>query len=207
MSPRFNSRTDEYGGSREGRLRLVRTLIRNANDDLRDENFLIGLRISADEHCEGGLTLEDNKKIVPALVEEGLDYVSVSSGRNVESYKWTFPEKEGFQIQEVSEIKKVTGVPVLCANIHHPETARQVIAAGHADGILLGRSLLADPDWVTKTLEGREKKISRCIFCYTCLGLIMQDQSIRCVQNPNLGRERFIPEYWPLPVRQNKLFP
>jgi 2,4-dienoyl-CoA reductase-like NADH-dependent reductase (Old Yellow Enzyme family) len=204
MSPYSNSRDDEYGGGKEGRLRLVRSLIRQANSKVRDDQFLVGIRISADEHCAGGLTLKETKSIVPVLVDEGVDYISCGSGR-MESYLWTFPEKEGALLEEVSEIKKVSKVPVFCPNIHKPETAERFISEGKADLVLLGRSLLADPEWPKKAREGRGKEIVPCIFCYTCLGVIAQDQSIRCTQNPNLGRERFMPEYWPMPVKQKRI--
>jgi 2,4-dienoyl-CoA reductase-like NADH-dependent reductase (Old Yellow Enzyme family) len=172
---------------------------------LRDENFLVGIRISADEHCPGGLDLADTKRIINTLVDEGLDYVNLSSGR-AESYKWFLPGKDGFLMDESAEIKRDCGVPVMCPNIHRPSTAEKVIAEEKADIALIGRGLLADPEWALKAREGRGKDIVHCIFCNTCLGLFAQDESIRCVQNPNLGRERFMPEYWSLPVPQQKIF-
>lgn len=204
MSPYANQRSDEYGGSLDGRLKLVRSLIRGANK-FRDDKFLVGIRLSADEHVTGGLTLEDNKKIVPILEAEGIDYLSLGSGRAESSYVWTFPEGEGKLIHEVSEIKKVSTVPVMCPNVHRPHTAERIISEGKADMVLLGRALLADPDWPNKVREQKASEIVPCVFCYTCMACHVRDENIRCIQNPNLGRERFIPEYWPLPYRQKSV--
>jgi len=205
LSTFSNQREDEYGGSLEGRLKLLLSLIREANRRVRDDRFLIGVRLSADEHVPGGLSVEDNKKIVPLLEEAGIDYLSLGSGRAESSFIWTFPEKEGKLIDEVAEIKKVATVPVMCPNLHRPQTAERVIAEGKADLVLLGRAVLADPEWPNKVREKREAEIVPCVFCFTCMACHARDENLRCIQNPNLGRERFISECWPLPFRQERI--
>jgi len=205
MSTFSNQRTDAYGGSLGRSLKLVLSLIHDLNRRVRDDNFVLGIRLSADEHTVGGLSLEDNKQIVPLLEEAGIDYLSLGSGRAESAFNWSFPEKEGKLIEEVSEIKKICNVPVMCPNIHQPEVAERLIAEGKADLVLLGRALLADPEWPRKAKEEKASEIVPCVFCFTCLACHARDENLRCIQNPNLGRERFMSEFWPLPFRQERV--
>jgi 2,4-dienoyl-CoA reductase-like NADH-dependent reductase (Old Yellow Enzyme family) len=195
LSPLSNSRTDKYGGSFDKRLTLPRNIISKARERLGPD-FVLGYRISGDEHVPGGLTLEDTKKIVPILVSEGLDFIHLSSGR-IEALKHTFPEEEGAILPEARAIKEVAEVPVICPNIHTPSLAAQVINEGWADMVSLCRSLLADPEWPNKVREGREDEINRCILCNSCIDSLWRLIGTRCAVNPRVGKERFIPEYYP----------
>ena len=65
--------------------------------------------------------------------------------------------------------------------------------------VSLSRSLLADPQWPTKVKEGRIQDIQKCILCNNCLKTLFTGLRTRCAVNPNVGRERFLPEYFPPP--------
>jgi len=196
VSPLSNQRQDIYGGSLEGRLTLSLNLIRKTREKVGDD-FLIGYRISGDEHVEGGLTLEDTQTIVARLIEAGVDFIDISSGR-YEAFKWTIPDEEGVILKEARAIKSRSRVPVICPNIHSPELAARVLEEGQVDMIALSRGLLADPMWPHKVREGRLQEIRRCRFCNTCLKLILEGFKVKCAVNPEVGRERFIPEYHPV---------
>jgi 2,4-dienoyl-CoA reductase-like NADH-dependent reductase (Old Yellow Enzyme family) len=195
VSPRTNTRTDKYGGSFENRLTLPRTLIRKLRDRLGPD-FVLGYRISGDEHVPGGLTLEDTKEIVPILVAEGLDFIHLSSGC-MEAMRYLFPDKEGVILPEAKAIKEVSKVPVICPNIHTPSVAAQAVAEGQADMVSLCRSLIADPEWPNKVREGREDQINKCILCNSCINNLWRLFGTRCAVNPAVGKERFMPEYYP----------
>ena len=195
VSPRTNTRTDRYGGSFEKRLSLPVNIIRKVRKRLGPD-FVLGYRISGDEHTPGGLDLEDTKRIVPVLVEEGLDFIHLSSGC-MEALKHLCPEEEGMILPEAIALKKVSRAPVICPNIHTPGLARKVINEGLVDMVSMSRQLIADPEWPNKVREGREDRIDKCIRCNTCISSLWQLFGARCVVNPAVGKERFMPECHP----------
>jgi 2,4-dienoyl-CoA reductase-like NADH-dependent reductase (Old Yellow Enzyme family) len=195
LSPRTNHRRDEYGFSFEGRLRLPLNLIEKIREAL-GHNFLLGYRISGDEHVAGGLTLKDTVKIAKILADKGLDFIHLSSG-SMEAMKYMFPEEDGVMLPEAEAIKEAVQIPVICPNIHDPQAVRRAIEEGKVDMISLSRQLLADPEWPNKVREGREKEIRRCKKCNYCVSVLWKGYGIRCAVNPELGHERFIPKYWP----------
>lgn len=87
--------------------------------------------------------------------------------------------------------------------IHTPEVAWRAVKDGETDIITLGRQALADPEWPNKVKEGRISEIARCLRCDFCNSLAFQGLRffLRCPQNPKLGWEEFIPEYWPKPTK------
>ncbi len=195
VSPLSNKRDDAYGGSCEKRLTLPRRIIRKVRKRVGGR-FVVGYRISGDEHVPGGLTLEDTKEIVPALVAEGLDFVHLSSGR-MEALRYLYPDEEAVILPEVRPVKDVVSVPVICPNIHSPALAEQVIQDGTADMVSMCRAHLADPEWPNKVHEGREDEIQRCILCNSCIKSLWSLFGTRCAVNPRVGAERFVTEYAP----------
>ncbi|MBW1816056.1 MAG: NADH:flavin oxidoreductase [Deltaproteobacteria bacterium] len=172
------------------RLTLPLNLIEKTRGKVGSK-FVLGFRISGDEHVRGGLTLEDTLVLLPRLVDAGLDYIHLSSGRQ-EALSHLFPKEEGQMLPEAEAIKNAVDVPVICPNIHSPALARRIIEEGRVDVVSLSRSLLADPDWPLKTKEGKTDDIRRCIFCYTCLNALFGGLGTRCAINPDVGRERFL---------------
>jgi len=195
LSPLSNQRQDMYGGSFEKRLTLAKNLIRRAREKV-GRDFLIGFRLSGDEHVEGGLSLEDNVKIATILEKEGLDFIHLSSGR-YEAFRWTLPDEEGMMLLEAKAIKEVVRIPVICPNIHSPSLALKAIREGMVDAVSLSRGLLADPRWPDKVKGGKWDSIRHCTFCGTCFQSLLNGFMIRCSVNPELGKERFIPSYHP----------
>jgi 2,4-dienoyl-CoA reductase-like NADH-dependent reductase (Old Yellow Enzyme family) len=200
LSPLVNRRRDRYGGSFEKRLTLALNLVRRSREAAGDD-FILGFRISGDEHLPGGVSLEDTLKIAAVLEEAGVDYIHPSSGM-MEALKYMFPDREGAILPEAEAIKKVVGIPVICPNLHDPRKAAQAVKTGKVDMVSLGRSLLADPEWPNKVKKGRVKDIQRCVLCNSCLVTLFQWLHTRCKVNPNLGMERFMPEYFPPPAKK-----
>lgn len=197
LSPYTNKRTDKYGGSFDNRLTLAINLIRKSREALGD-NFIIGFRISGDEHIDGGLSLADTQKIVPIFENEGIDYIHLSSGA-AESKKYMCPAEEGIILPEAEAIKKTVNIPVICPNFHTPQLASEAISEGKIDIVSLSRGLLADPQWPNKVKDDRIDEIQKCLLCNSCLKDLFGGFHTRCAVNPNVGRERFIPEYFPPP--------
>lgn len=157
VSPLYNQRTDRYGGSLEGRLQLPLSLIRRVRERC-GERFIIGYRHSVDEHDPQGCNLEDSKVICRMLIEAGVDYLDLDSGQH-SNWQYTLPNKECMFLDEVAKmtayIREFSSTPVLMANVHTPKIARKLVEAGKIDMVLLGRALMADPEWAKKVKEGR----------------------------------------------------
>ncbi|MEE8400226.1 MAG: NADH:flavin oxidoreductase [Desulfobacterales bacterium] len=201
LSPHANQRTDQYGGSFDKRLTLALNLLRKSREAAGDD-FIIGFRISGDEHIPGGLTLADCRNIARILEDEGIDYIHLSCG-TLESKKYLCPDKEGVIFPEAAAIKEAVRIPVICPNFHTPELAANAVREGKVDVVSLCRGLLADPQWPIKVKEGRIDDIQKCLLCNSCLKHLFEGFHTRCVVNPDVGRERFMPEYFP-PARKRR---
>jgi 2,4-dienoyl-CoA reductase-like NADH-dependent reductase (Old Yellow Enzyme family) len=135
---------------------------------------------------------------VQVLEREGIDYIHLTSG-TLESKKYTFPDKEGAILPEAVAIKEVVNIPVICPNFHDPNSALDAVKQKKVDVVSLSRGLLADPQWPNKVREGRIDEIQKCILCNNCAKMLFTGFQTRCAVNPNVGRERFVPEYFPPP--------
>jgi 2,4-dienoyl-CoA reductase-like NADH-dependent reductase (Old Yellow Enzyme family) len=193
LSPRSNKRTDEYGGSLENRMRFLLECYDAARDAIGDA-IPIGVRLSGDEHMPEGIHHDELKIVVKTLGERGIDYVHLSDG-SYEALKYFFPEKDGTMLEPAESFKSVLpdGVPVICVSIHKPAAAAEAIRSGRIDMVSLGRQMLADPDYANKVRAG--EKYDKCARCNECLLRTARGLTVRCSTNPNLGRERFMPEY------------
>ncbi len=202
LSTYTNLRQDEYGGSLENRLRFPREII----DGIRHEcgkDFPIAVRLSVDEfyRCIGklgkGIELEEGVEIAKWLERAGIDAINVSSG-TYETANYTLEPMSfecGWRKHLARAVKEVVSIPVIAANlIRSPEQAEAQLAEGIQDFVCLGRPLLADAAWVSKSMEGRADEIMRCISCLRCFESLeengMMGLSIECAVNPRLGRER-----------------
>lgn len=204
LSPHANRRDDAYGGSFDKRLTLALNLVRKSREAL-GEKFTIGFRISGEEHIPGGLPLADARRIASILEEEGVDYIHLSSG-TLESKTHMCPTEEGIILPEAQAVKEAVQIPVICPNFHSPELAANAVGEGKVDVVSLSRGLLADPQWPNKVEEDRVDDIQKCLLCNSCLRYLFEGFQARCVVNPNVGRERFMPEYFP-PPRESRGVP
>jgi 2,4-dienoyl-CoA reductase-like NADH-dependent reductase (Old Yellow Enzyme family) len=195
LSPRFNKRTDMYGGSLKNRMRFLLEVVEKVRDAIGPK-VALGVRATADEHMPDGLTPDEMKVVVAELEKVGCDFFHVSSG-SYENWKYMSPEKDGMWAEESKALKEaVKEMPILSGACHEPEAADRMIGEGTCDMILHGRPLLADPEWANKVKDGREGEIVKCIRDLECSARLQQGLPSRCPQNPNLGRERYMPEYW-----------
>lgn len=192
LSPYSNKRVDEYGGSFFNRARFAIEIIHDVRAKCGDD-FIIDMRISADELVEGGITLEDSKALVPYLEEAGLDMIHVSIGNylSVDMNVAGCHVKHGWLADMAKEIKDICNIPVITVSrINDPVLADSILRSGKADFVAMGRASLADPDMPNKAKEGRFDEIRRCIACNDgCIGTLFTDNPIRCVLNPTLGKE------------------
>jgi 2,4-dienoyl-CoA reductase-like NADH-dependent reductase (Old Yellow Enzyme family) len=187
LSPNSNKRTDNYGGDRENRTRIVRETIEKVRRVVG--TMPICCRISADEFVDGGLTLEEMKKIAPILVDAGVDLISVGAGV-YQSMNHMVPTKEmgeGVHVPLAAGIQAVVDVPVICAgNILKLELADKIIAEGKADLVAMGRAQIADPHIVNKSKNGQFGEIIECDWCNQCMYWVTGEPAMSCPKNPHL---------------------
>lgn len=206
MSPESNYRKDRYGGDLIGRMTFPLEIVQGIRKEMgRDYPLLF--RFAADEFVDGGMNLEESKKVAKILEEAGVDALDVSAGTydsvTVGVDPMSYPQ--GWKIYLAESIKKVVKIPVISVGpIRTPEFAEQIIREGKVDFVSLGRGLLADPYWPQKAREGREREIIPCISCNDgCIGgRVFRNLAIRCAVNPLTGREQLKESL--VPVRKKK---
>ena len=192
LNPRVNLRTDAYGG--EGRLRFLREVLL-AIRDATDEDFVIGLRISAGEREEDGLTAAEALAACIALEPE-LDYVNVTTGTSATlggamHIAPPMAFAPGYVAPDAAAFKRALRVPVFVAGrINQPQEAEAILAAGQADMCGMTRALIADPEMPAKTARGAVDDIRACIGCnQACIGHFHKGLPVSCIQHPETGRE------------------
>ena len=198
LSPASNRRSDAYGGSPENRRRFAGLVIRRVREAV-GARFPVLFRMSA----EGGYGIEEAVEIAQALEAWGVDAIHVSVGGTapitlVPPDTSPMARPEGWLTGYAATIKKRVSVPIIdVGEIRHPVFAEEVLAQGKADFIALGRQLLADPDWPAKAEAGRDDEIRLCISCDHCRLALLLTRPIRCLVNPEVGREREFSAFGP----------
>lgn len=191
ISPNTNKRKNEYGGSFENRMRFGLEILRGMNKAVE---LPIIIRISGDEKAEGGMTLEDAVEIVKVLENEKVAAIHVTSGNVCLSPPWYYQHHfipKGKTWEMAKKIKENTSLPVIAVGqITEPKDVDKIIDEHAADFIALGRTLIADPDFVGKYLNLVKGRIRPCSSCLTgCLGRIKIGKGLQCEINPEVGRE------------------
>ncbi len=192
LSPFSNRRDDEYGGDVDRRLRFPLEVIAAVREAVGPEVPLL-YRVSADEHVDGGLALDDICRIAPRLEAAGIDLLDISAGI-YESAPWIVQPMEmaqGCLAPLAREIRRAVGIPVSVAGrISDASVAERILEDGDADFVTLGRALHADPEMPRKSLQGRADEVCPCVACLTCSDLLGRTEPVLCLANTRTGRER-----------------
>jgi 2,4-dienoyl-CoA reductase-like NADH-dependent reductase (Old Yellow Enzyme family) len=186
FSPLSNQRKDHYGGTLENRTRFVVNILHKCKEKV-GEDFPLLVRISADEFLEGGLHLEDTKEIAKILEENGAAAIDVSG--SVASNMADSDEKmhQGLYRRLAKGIKESVNIPVICVGkFLDLERAEKAIEEGEADLVAICRALIADPEFVTKSLQGQMDRIAHCIECNKCLSFNAENPHMECSVNTDL---------------------
>ena len=206
LSPLFNHRTDEYGGSLENRCRLAVEVLKSVRKAV-GPFFPIEFRMSGAEFCEGGYDLEEGVRIAQAI-EPYVDLIHVSAGTYQKTFGITHPsmfEAHGRNVYLAAKIKRHVSKPVATlGGLNDPEQMEKIVASGQADVVYMARALLADPFLPRKVTEGRDDEIVRCLRCFTCMAERAATSARRCTVNPLIGRESEGDEVVPVPESRRK---
>ena len=189
LSPRYNQRTDEYGGSLENRMRLLRELLTDTVEEV-DGRAGVGCRITVDELLgDAGITRAEIEEVLGALGEIPDLWDFVLGTWEDDSVTSRFA-KEGDQEQYVAGLKALTSKPVVgVGRFTSPDTMVRMVHQGVLDFIGAARPSIADPYLPKKIEEGRLEDIRECIGCNICVTGDHTMSPIRCTQNPSMGEE------------------
>jgi 2,4-dienoyl-CoA reductase-like NADH-dependent reductase (Old Yellow Enzyme family) len=194
MNPRVNRRADRYGGNLENRLRFTREAIAAIRANV-PEDFILGVRLSGDEHDEDGMVEDESAAIARALAPD-LDYLNVIAGTSATASGAahivpSMANAHGYVAPFAQKVKQATGKPVFVAGrINQPQIAEEVLASGAADMCGMTRAMIADPEMANKARTGKTDDIRACIGCnQACIGHFQLGLAISCIQHPETGRE------------------
>jgi len=199
LSPYTNRRTDEYGGSTENRIRIVEDIYKRTVEKI-GKDFPILIKINVDDFLEGGINLNESKKIAERLSKMGFVAIETSGGmwevvtRSKEELGWKpamLPEsrinirskdKEAYHLPYAREIRKVINVPlILVGGIRSLDVIEKILAEGSADFVALSRPLIRQPDLPNRWLKGIGGLTADCISCNGCVGSLTEG-GVRCIQ-------------------------
>jgi N-methyl-L-proline demethylase len=199
ISPATNNLAAPYGGNLENRMRFVFDTLRAIRKRVGDD-FIVGIRYTADENLAGGTTKAEGLQISHLLKSSGLiDFLNVIRGHiDTDAGLTDVIPLQGMKasphLDFAGEIKAATNFPTFhAARIQDVATARHAIASGKLDMVGMTRAHIADPHIVRKIIEGREHDIRPCVGATYCLDRIYQGGEAYCIHNPATGRELKMP--------------
>lgn len=172
ISPLFNKRTDEYGGSMENRARFPLMLL-EAVREAGGEEMILELRFSAEDGLPGGMTIDDCVEFCQ-IIDGKVDIIHISNGLKWLGYRThTFTsmyDVHGYNVPFAEKVKAIVtqSKVAVVGGINSPELAEEIIAGGKADLVVLARQAFADPEFPNKAANGQEDRIRRCVRCYHC---------------------------------------
>lgn len=209
-SPATNHRDDEWGGSLENRTRFAKRVLKAIRDRVGEE-FIVGIRMVADEQWDIGLSREEGVAIAHQLIDSGnIDFLNLIRGHIESDAVLTNVIPVGGMasaphLDFCGDVRAETKFPVFhAARISDVATARHAVAEGKLDMVGMTRAHLADPHIVKKVSEGRERDIRPCVGATYCLDRIYEGHEALCIHNPATGREASIPHVIPVDDKAKK---
>ena len=199
MSPLTNALPSPYGGSLENRARFTMEVLAACRKRV-GEGFLLGVRYTADEAEDGGISADEGIAIGKMFRDSGnVDFLNIIKGRIFTDPAMTdvIPiqgMKSAPHLDFAGRVRAEVGMPTFhAARIPDVATARYAIQSGQLDMVGMTRAHMADPHIVRKIVEGREEDIRPCVGATYCLDRIYQGGMALCIHNPSTGREETMP--------------
>jgi 2,4-dienoyl-CoA reductase-like NADH-dependent reductase (Old Yellow Enzyme family) len=190
LTPFENRRTDQYGGDLENRARMGLEVLRACKAAVK---IPVIYRLSVDDYFPEGLQYPEGKQVALWAALAGADALHIAAGhyRSLPSAARMIPpmaEPDATFLGYAAAIKREVSVPVIAVGrLGDPNQAAEAVEMGKADFIALGRTSIADPEWVEKLRRGEPAR--RCLACNTCVNEMRSGTQLRCVVNGRAGRE------------------
>jgi 2,4-dienoyl-CoA reductase-like NADH-dependent reductase (Old Yellow Enzyme family) len=198
-SPATNHRTDAYGGSLDNRMRFANRVIDAVRDAVGPE-FIVGIRMVADEDWDKGLSRDEGVEIARRFAGSGkIDFLNLIRGHlETDAALSKIIPIQGMasapHLDFAGEVRAATRFPVFHASkISDVATARHAIAEGKLDMVGMTRAHIADPHIARKVAAGEEARIRPCVGATYCLDRIYEGGGALCIHNAATGREGVIP--------------
>ncbi len=191
LTPFENRRTDEYGGSLENRARFGLEVLRAIKAAVPGMGVIY--RISVEDYFPEGMPWSEGKQAAIWMAEAGADAVHIAAGhyRSLPSAARQIPPMaypDATFLDYAAEIKAAVKVPVIAVGrLGDPVLAMAAVESGKCDFVALGRTLLAEPEWVAKLARGEPGR--RCLACNTCVDEMRGGARLGCVVNGRAGKE------------------
>ena len=196
LSPYWNRRTDEYGGTFENRMRFARELL-EAVREAAGPAMAVGLRLNCDEMLPGGYGPSDAREILAALCRDGLvDFADLDAAVEPNQMSLVVPSYQLPQFLYEPQVRAVRdaagGIPVLSAlgRVTSVAEAERALADGSCDMVGVVRGLIAEPDLLRNARAGNEHLSRTCIACNYCIQQSSRGVGLACAINPSTMRER-----------------
>lgn len=198
ITPFWNQRNDEYGGSFENRMRFPVEVIKAIRASV-PKDFIVGARMTFNEHRTRGLGYEELLQAAKVVIAEGVDFISALEGAIDSDGRLTriipvMGMRSAPQLEFMGRVKRELNVPVMhAAKIADVPTARYAIEAGLLDLVGMTRALIADP-YLPKKIQAKQEDLIRpCVGASMCIDGIYTTGVAVCIHNPSTGRELEIP--------------
>lgn len=186
LSPFFNKRKDDYGGSLENRARLILEILQAIRSEL-GRQFMVTIKLNSDDFIEGGLTPSEMVEASALLEKGGIDAIEISGGTELGKYTGARITKDILQEDEVyyrdaAKLfkEKITVPLILVGGIRSYEVAKGLIEKELADYIALSRPLIREPGLIKRWQSGDTKKAT-CVSCNRCFETIRAREGMHCI--------------------------
>jgi len=184
LSPFFNKRTDNYGGSLENRARILLETFRAVRKEVGEE-YPVFVKINSEDFVEGGLTADEMLQVCAMLEKEGVDAVEMSGGTIYASGAYSScrvgQNQDVYYKEAAVRYKNTIGVPLLLVGgVHSIEVADKIVHDGTADYISICRPLIREPGLIERWNSG-DMKPAGCKYCNGCFGPGLKGEGVRCV--------------------------
>jgi 2,4-dienoyl-CoA reductase-like NADH-dependent reductase (Old Yellow Enzyme family) len=191
LTPFENRRDDEYGGSLENRARFGLDVLRAVKAAVSGRGVIF--RLSVEDYFPEGMPWSEGRQVALWAAKAGADALHIAAGhyRSLPSAARQIPPMEypeGVFLDYAAGVKAAVKVPVIAVGrLGDPALAASVVESGKADFIALGRTQIAEPEWVAKLTRNEPPR--RCLACNTCVDEMRAGARIGCVVNGRAGRE------------------
>ena len=197
LCPRYNDRTDAYGGSIQNRARALLEILRSIRNAV-GQDYPILVKLNCQDFVENGLNLDDSIQVGSMLEEAGIDAIELSGGLlnnpNIMQNSIDSEKAEGYFQNQSRAFKETINVPIiLVGGIRSYETAKAAIDKGCADYVSMARPFICEPDLINRWKAGDQRKAA-CISCNNCFEQIKHGKGVACVPLEVEPVETFFPQ-------------
>lgn len=184
LSPFFNKRTDNYGGSIENRARILLETFQAVRNEV-GEQYPVLVKINSQDFVEGGLTVDDMLQVCAMLENAGVDAIEMSGGTVYVSGAYSCvrmgQDQDVYYKDAAARYKEKIGTPLmLVGGIRSSEAAEQIVRDGLADYISMSRPLIREPDLINRWKSG-DTEPATCVSCNGCFGAGIKGEGVHCI--------------------------